>query len=756
MPPHARCALASTLVWLAVGCAAGEGGIALREWTVREGDDPAVPVTLPAHLVGDAFARDGTHVLETDVVIPPEMREHDLELVVPSLAALVTLRADDVSFGRGEHAASYRAIAPQRWRIPRALVRDGSLHLALHVTRRWTQASWIDVVPRLRTMSGTDWPASIVDATNRAGAACGAAATLQVGLTCLLVYFHDRRRRPYLWFGIQAFSASTYPAFVLGALQWLGPIDVVVMELGLLAAVWASVHFTHAAFSLGRPPRAFGVGVAVSAIVVVLFSGPYVATQVAVPFVVALVATVTIYQLARGIGLLVCSRDRGSALLLFLAWMALATTTWSDLWTWYALGEPLGGARPGVVGLAFFALFLSLLLSRNHVLALGDADRLNAELADRLALLEARQKEVEALNAELRHQVASRSEQLFSALSVVAKVRPAVVEPAAGDVLSDRYRLERILDEGGMGVVYEATRVSDGSQFAIKIALEANGTAVARLAREAHLASRVRHPNVVEIVDVDVTRAGQLFLVLELAREGTLKQHRERYRTPALAIVVLAQIAEGLAELHRLGIIHRDLKPANVLFFRHGESPIAKLTDFGISRPALRRTQSHSERIRSSPLPPRASDIVELKERVASEARLEETLDEPSAPDALTELGAVAGTPRYMAPELGRDASSFGTRSDVFGFGVMAYELLSGAGPWTEPPASLVARGVEPLPHIALAARVPSLDPRLLALVDACLSLEPSSRPSAAAIGAELRAIERSLRTSAAPRAQRR
>ena len=137
---------------------------------------------------------------------------------------------------------------------------------------------------------------------------------------------------------------------------------------------------------------------------------------------------------------------------------------------------------------------------------------------------------------------------------------------ADGFVIADRYRVLRLIGQGGMGSVYEIERLTDGKHLAAKVlSIQAGKQVLARFAREAQLLAKLRHPNLVSIQDVDMTQSHMAYIVMgsSLARA---------YRaTPAatarsLAATVLHQIASALASVHSQGIVHRDLKPDNVLW----------------------------------------------------------------------------------------------------------------------------------------------------------------------------------------------
>jgi serine/threonine-protein kinase len=237
--------------------------------------------------------------------------------------------------------------------------------------------------------------------------------------------------------------------------------------------------------------------------------------------------------------------------------------------------------------------------------------------------------------------------------------------------------------------------MSDDRRFALKV-MRKGGASVetlARFAREAQIAAQVTHPNLVAIVDIDIAASGALYLVLELVDGSSLEEMRERFGDAAWALPILAQVAGGLAALHDAGIVHRDLKPANVL---HADG-VAKIADFGVASLRLARADTLTPAVSRS-----------------------------MARDRLTRVGQVIGTPLYIAPEQASGAA-VGPAVDVWSFGVVAHELLTGHLPFIEPPLYARLEGREavlrPLPLPAPEAAQ--------ALLARCLSLEPAERPSA-------------------------
>jgi serine/threonine protein kinase len=211
-----------------------------------------------------------------------------------------------------------------------------------------------------------------------------------------------------------------------------------------------------------------------------------------------------------------------------------------------------------------------------------------------------------------------------------------------GKVIKGRYRVIQKLGEGGMGTVYLAEQVAVSRKVALKWLhsdYARDEEFVRRFRQEAKLAAALNHRNVVTIFDFDQADDDSLYIVMEyvdgtnladVLREGPIEIRR--------ALRMAVQIAEGLAAAHRAGVIHRDVKPENVMVV--GREEDIKLMDFGISR--LRDTAGASR---------------------------------------LTRSGTIMGTPAYMAPEQ-IEGSEVSDRTDIYAFGIVLYEMLSGAVPF--------------------------------------------------------------------------
>lgn len=363
-----------------------------------------------------------------------------------------------------------------------------------------------------------------------------------------------------------------------------------------------------------------------------------------------------------------------------------------------------------------------------NVLGMAVANaRAAKELAERLAMLEAKNKEVGVLNEELRRQVTDRSRQLADALQRLGAVpMKGSTRFGEGELVDGRYRIVRQLGAGGMGAVYEVARVRDERRLALKVLTTATtGSSLARLAREAEVAGRITHPNLVSIVDVDVSSTGELYLVMELVEGRPLSEARAHYGDVAWVLAILEQIAHGLAALHAGGVVHRDLKPGNVLLAGPEAAPFAKIADFGIARVADAVDAT-------DPLAPTLStDPAAARTEPAREPRT------PSS-SGLTETGVVMGTPLYMAPELAFGVKDALSSSDVWSFGVLAFELLLGVAPFASVP---LREASDARAKAALAfASVPGLSETIAAALARSLAITPAERPTAADLARALEA----------------
>ncbi len=271
-----------------------------------------------------------------------------------------------------------------------------------------------------------------------------------------------------------------------------------------------------------------------------------------------------------------------------------------------------------------------------------------------------------------------------------------------------RFRIERKLGEGGMGVVYAARDDRLGRTIAVKTlsTLANDESAQRRLWREARAAASVNHPNVCQIYEVG-EEDGRLFIAMELLEGESLAERLHgRPMSPDQAVSIALGILAALSALHARGIVHRDLKPSNVFLTVHG----VKLLDFGLARP-----------------------------QVAGAA----TLD-----TELTRTGMVMGTPRYMAPEqaAGQDVDA---RTDLFATGAILFEMLAGRPAFSgrDLIEVLHATRYEQPPALAGSPAVAAAD----RVIRQAMSKEPADRPASAdAMAESLRAI-RGLQSGPTP-----
>ena len=694
-----------------------------------------VALDIPAHLA--LPPRDAELTLRSDAALPPAIRGRDLSLTIPYYGGDADLSVDGVRAVRVDHRVveGYRSAGPLVFRIPAD--RTGASHLALqlNVHVRWSQSGWFDTVPLLTLAETRPREALAVLLVNEVIGALGLAALWQLGLSYVLAYLLHRKRRGQLFFAIQVLSASYYNLYYWGFTQpLLGTRETAGLGVAIAVATVVSVYLTHEQFGLGPPSRLWKLALAVVAALAVGWSGPYEATRVVGPATVVTIALVVVYQVVTLLRLMRRASPPAGAAVLFGAWIVLGVATSFDGFTWLGLGDPLGGVRLGCVGLALFGLVNGFLLGREHTTSLDRSDALNVTLEGRVLELEAGKREIGTLNEELQRQLGDRTQQLWSALALTTddlRRTPALV---AGDRVCERYEVVRSLGRGGMGSVFEAVRLADGLRFALKIAHEQSGLALARIAREAHLASRVTHPNVVRIHDVDVEPAGFLFLVLEYVEGSSLRDLRPAFADAAFATEVLRQMALGLAALHAAGIIHRDLKPENVIVQGPPtESFTVKLADFGISRLAV---APHPKEEPPTWRP--ASRLAAHESRTVARTTGNGTTTgsrrsaSSSRDSSLTEHGLLVGPPTYIAPELAVEEPCVEPSSDMFSFGVMAFELLAGRFPFEGSAALRIAAGEVVAAPASLLDLRPDLPSALGAAIDRCLSLDPLVRPDAA------------------------
>ena len=398
------------------------------------------------------------------------------------------------------------------------------------------------------------------------------------------------------------------------------------------------------------------------------------------------------------------------------------------------------------------------------------------------------------------------------------------LESYVGQTLDEKYRLERLLGQGGMGAVYLATHLGTERYVALKLITPQfmrNEEFVERFKREARAAGRLRHPNVVDVTDFGFARAGKesvAYLVMEYLDGCTLSDVlAEEKRLPLYWVVdILEQVCSAVHEAHQQGIVHRDLKPDNIWLEPNGLGGYrVKVLDFGIAKlgdvenplgtaapePPLSKNDDDTPTIHfsdspatvaaaSAPVKPTRAPLApltnlesetlvqphQLRAMTAAATQLVEVTGratqlmdheagathagddsdqtrllggaaphtvraegaQPGATNAastaattgLTRVGAILGTPLYMSPEQCR-GENLDARSDIYSLGIIAYQMLAGAPPFTGETTSVIRAHTEsqPTPLREHDAKLPK---RVSRLIMSALEKEPAARPQTA------------------------
>jgi len=668
-------------------------------------------ITVPKHfdrLLGD---HEQHFTLSTHADVPAELRGQPVALAIPYFTGRATLRANGVDVPDLDASTfeTYRSLGGHRYLIPADVARAGTLDLVLDVDHRWTQSAWFDTVPRLAGANGgSDY--ALVATFNQSSAGAALAMILLVAIAYGLIFLSDRRRTAYGWFVLSSLAGALYSAFTLGLLEPLfGWGDGVVVGFGVTLSAISAIMFTGAIFE-HRPSRAWWGLLALWCVVTGVRLGPFAFARSSSPIAILAMLAAGAFCVRMLVHAVRKGRPQLSAVLATIAWPVVCVLALDDSASWLGFGELYHGFRGACAGTVLVAVLQAAALGAQLMQSLHRADGLNAALGVRVAALESTNAEVRMLNEELRRQIGNRSTQLAETLARVGTLRLPVLALEPGDVVEGRYRVVRFLASGGMSWVYEVERVTDKKRLALKLLHgKSSGEALARFAREARLASEIDHPGIVGVADVDMTREGVLFIVMELV-EGVALEERVADDPPiAWSLTVLRQIAEGLNAVHARGIVHRDLKPANVLIEENVDGPVAKLVDFGVSTLL-------SEGVRA-----KRPDTV----AAGGDSRV-------------TRAGRVMGTPAYMAPELAVDDTPLAPSIDMYAFGVMAHELLVGRLPFRDPlfVRRVHGRSIPPPPSLVVAR--PKLDRAVAEIVDRCLSMDPEARPTAAEAAAAL------------------
>ena len=254
---------------------------------------------------------------------------------------------------------------------------------------------------------------------------------------------------------------------------------------------------------------------------------------------------------------------------------------------------------------------------------------------------------------------------------------------AAGTIFAGRYRILALLGQGGMGTVYRAQHTGLGKDVALKVIGRLSHDLESRFEREAHAIARLDHPGCVRIYDYGEDEHGVQFIAMELLDGPTLHTALggDALSVPR-ALHVARAVLSALAHAHAHGVIHRDIKPENIMFGTRGAFRVV-LIDFGLAS------------LRDAP--------------------------------ALTGSGMALGSPSYIAPErlLGQGHDE---RSDLYGVGVVLYEMIGGLRPFLGATPEEIMTNVVTRPPRPLRALVPDVSPALDAVIRRALAKEPSRR----------------------------
>jgi eukaryotic-like serine/threonine-protein kinase len=264
-----------------------------------------------------------------------------------------------------------------------------------------------------------------------------------------------------------------------------------------------------------------------------------------------------------------------------------------------------------------------------------------------------------------------------------------------GQLLAGKFRVERVLGAGGMGVVVAATHLVLRKQVALKFLLPSASTipgVVERFLREARSASAIESEHVAKVIDVGtLEESGSPYMVMEFLSGRDLEHVLKAQGTLPVEAVVdyLLQVCEALAEAHGLGIVHRDLKPANLFLVQRADgSPLVKVLDFGIAK----------------------------------------ALHDAEGSQSLTQTAGWLGSPLYMSPEQLKSPKGVDSRTDIWSLGIILHELLTGATPFEAETVHALSAAILMEPPRPLRAARPELPEALEAVVASCLEKDRNRR----------------------------
>jgi serine/threonine-protein kinase len=252
-----------------------------------------------------------------------------------------------------------------------------------------------------------------------------------------------------------------------------------------------------------------------------------------------------------------------------------------------------------------------------------------------------------------------------------------------GDIIAERYQVDTLLGEGGLAQVWRVKHCELGSTHALKLLIFRRPRLAERLILEGRIQAQLRHPHIVSVTDV-IRHEGQVGLLMEYIDGVALDIYLDDHGPldVDLAMDLFASILSGVHAAHEAGVLHRDLKPANIMLAKGHGGVIPKVMDFGIAKVVEGDTDMRSTRV-----------------------------------------GAVMGTPGYLAPEQAEDASQVDQRADVFALGTILYEVLSGVGAFSRAEVDDTSRKADPLESIR-----PDVPEHICRTIDAAMATRPEDR----------------------------
>ena len=316
---------------------------------------------------------------------------------------------------------------------------------------------------------------------------------------------------------------------------------------------------------------------------------------------------------------------------------------------------------------------------------------LNLELAAKVKLLNTNNVELARKNVELE-EMSRRADRIFAALG----------QALPGKVLAGKYLLDSRIGTGGFSIVFRGTHIGIGRPVAVKIfrpqAGNDSGSSLERFRYEGMASGRVRHPNIVEVLDAGISDDGIPYIAMELLDGSTLEKELAQGRRLPLGRIarIMERVCLGLAAAHDARVIHRDVKPENIFLHTEGDTETPKVLDFGIAK----------------------------------------ILDAGRLNGQVTGTGDLVGTPYYMAPErlLGRECDA---SADVYSVGLILYRALAGRLPFEGTVAEIMVQAVSKRPP-EIRDAAPELPPEIARMIMRSISEEPSERPSASELAVAL------------------